>query len=84
VTQDHLVIELAIDPALDDALDVAEVAHHVPRIECIAADVDFHDGVVPMRMPADAVIIHQAVAVAELDPLGDRVHSPVMLIPKSE
>ena len=31
--QDHLVIQLAIDPALDHPLDVAEVTHHVAVVE---------------------------------------------------
>src|SRR5712691_1687382 len=33
VPQQHLVIELLVDPALDDALDVAEIAHHVTVVQ---------------------------------------------------
>src|SRR5260221_10970110 len=33
VAQQHLVIEFRVDPALDDALDVAEVADHVAIVE---------------------------------------------------
>jgi hypothetical protein len=32
-----------------------------------------------VRVLADAVVIEQAVAVAEVDALGDRVHRPVIL-----
>ena len=31
--EDHLVIELAVDPSFDDALDVGEVADHVAIVE---------------------------------------------------
>ena len=72
--QDHLVIELAIDPAFDDPLDVAEIHHHVAVVEAVGADVDLDRRVVAVRVLADAVVVEQPVAVAELDPLGDEVH----------
>ena len=68
------MIELAIDPALHDALDVAEVGDHVAAVEPIGAHLDFGDGVVAVRMLADAVVVEQAMAVAELDALGDEIH----------
>ena len=74
VPQHHLVIELAIDPALDDPLDVAEVAHHVAAVERVGAHFDFRDGVVAVRMLADAVVVEQPMAVAEVDALGDGIH----------
>ena len=75
VTEDHLVIELAIDPALDDPLDVAEVADHVAVVERVGAHLDLRRGVVAVRVLADAVVVEQPVAVAEVDFLGDRVHT---------
>ena len=69
--KDHLVIELAVDPSLDDALDVGEIAHHVAVVERAAADFDLGDGIVAVRMFADAVVVEQPVAVAELNFLGD-------------
>src|SRR6187431_425937 len=77
--QDHLVIELLIDPALDDAFDVAEVSDHVAAVESGGPDMDLDNRVVPVRVLAHAVVIHQSMAVAELDPLGHGVHRPVML-----
>ena len=68
--EDHLVIDRLVDPALDDSLDVAEVAHHVARVEGAGAHLDFRNGVVAVRMLADAVVVEQAMAVAELDLLG--------------
>ncbi len=75
VTKDHLVIQFAVDPALDDALDVAEVGDHVAAVEFGRAHVHFDDGVVPVRMFADAVVVEQPVSVAEIDALRDEIHS---------
>src|SRR5688572_29733824 len=68
------MVELAVDPPLDETLDVAEVGHHVARVEAFSANLDFGDGVVSVRMLAHADVVHQAVPVTELDALGDRVH----------
>ena len=69
--QDHLVIELFINPSLHDTLDVAEVADHVAIVERAGSHFNLGNGVVAMRVLADAVIIEQAVAVAELNFLRD-------------
>ena len=69
------MIELAIDPAFDDALDVAEVG--TPCCGCRGVSVRTSisaERVVAVRMLADAVVVEQAVAVAELDALGDEIH----------
>src|SRR5262245_57757173 len=71
VPENHLMIELAIDPALHDALDVGEIAHHVAVVERSAADLDLGDGIVPVRMLADAVVVEQPVAVAEFNAFGN-------------
>ena len=68
--QNHLVIELAVDPPLDNPLDVGKIADHVAAVERAAGDFDFGHRVVAVRMLADAVVIEQAVAVAELNLLG--------------
>ena len=75
VAQNHLVIELAIDPALHEPLDVRKIGDHVARVEPIGPDVDLDDGVVAVRMFADAVVVEQPVAVAEVDALGDEIHA---------
>src|SRR5476649_542481 len=62
-----ILIELGVDPAFDDPLDVAEIAHHVAVVERPGADFDFRGGVVAVRMFADAVVVEQPVAVAEID-----------------
>src|SRR5438874_12130654 len=40
VSQQHLVIELLVDPAFDHAFDVAEVADHVAIVERSGANLD--------------------------------------------
>jgi hypothetical protein len=34
---------------------------------------------VAVRMPTHALVIQQTMSVAEVNPLGDRVHDPVIL-----
>src|SRR5437867_9556924 len=74
VTQQHFVIDLLIDPALDDSLDIAEVAHHVAAVELSGAHFDFCDRIVPMRMLADAVVVEQPMAITEINTFSDRIH----------
>ena len=80
VAQQHLVVELAVDPALDHPLDVAEVADHVAVVERAGAHLDFGHGVVAVRMLADAVVVEQAVAVAEVDTFRDGRHGGIVSI----
>jgi hypothetical protein len=72
--EDHSVIQLTVDPAFHNPLDVAEVANHVASIEGIVPYLDFSHRVVSVRVLADAVIVQQSMAVAELDALGHGVH----------
>ena len=72
------MIELPIDPAFDHPLDVAEIRHHVPRVEAVGTDLDLRQRIVAVRMLADAVVVEQAMAVTELDAFGDEIHSRVL------
>ena len=65
------MIQFASIQPFHDPLDVAEVAHHVAVVERVGADLDLGQRIVPVGMLADAAVIEQAVAVAELDALGD-------------
>ena len=40
----------------------------------VGAHVDLDDGVVAVRVLADAVVVEQPVAVTEVDALGDEIH----------
>src|SRR5262249_42412747 len=74
VPQQHLVIQLVIDPAFHEPLDVAEIAHHVAAVERPRAHFDLGDRVVAVRMLADAVVIEEPVPVAEVDALRNGIH----------
>ena len=68
------MIDVFVDPALDHTLDVAEVAHHIAIVERARADFDLGNRVVAVWMLANAIVIEQSMAVAELDFLGHGVH----------
>jgi len=74
VPQDHLVIQLAIDPRLDGAFDVCEIHDHVPRVQRPGGDVDFDRRVVTVQVPAHAVVVEKAMAVTEVETFRDAVH----------
>src|SRR5882672_10256048 len=74
LAQDHLVVELAVDPPLDYALDIAEIADHVAVVERPGPHFDLGHRVVAVGMLADAVVVEQPVAVAEIYPFRDGVH----------
>ena len=71
VTEDHLMVELAIDPRLDDPLDVAEITDHVTRIERATPNFDLGHGVVAVRVFTHTVVVEETMAVAEVDAFGD-------------
>ena len=51
------MIELPVDPTLDDNVDVAKVHHHASMIQCGCFNLDLGFGVVPVQMPALATVI---------------------------
>ena len=48
---------------------------HVAPVQAVGAYLDLCHGVVPVRVLADSVVIEKTMAVAEIDSLGDRVHT---------
>src|ERR1051325_3073448 len=74
LVQDHAMIEVGVDPGADDALDGGEVDDHAERIEPIRLQGDDGAAVVPVQMPALAVVLQQAMAVAEADLARDLEH----------
>lgn len=59
-------------------LDIVEVDDHAALIERLGAELNLHFRVVPMQEPALAVVIEQAMAVAEMDFFGDGVHKLII------
>jgi hypothetical protein len=80
--RDHLVVELAVYPALDDALDVGESQTISAIVERTAADLDSRRlRLWAVRVLADAVVLQQPVAVSrtQFSLVTEYMHSLVML-----
>ena len=71
--QEHLVIQFGIDPGLDHLVDVAEIHDHAPVVQMIADNFHFNSAVVAVEMTTLPLVVEQAMAVAEIDVLGDSV-----------
>ena len=71
--QEHLVIQFGIDPGLDHLIDIAKIHHHAPMVEMFADNLHFNSAVVAVEMATFPLIVEQAMAVAEIDVLGDSV-----------
>ena len=71
VAQQHLVIELASIQPLTTRLMSLKSQTMLRLSSDAGAHLDFRHGVVAVRMLADAVVVEQPVAVAEIDRLGD-------------
>src|SRR5262249_34365221 len=63
--QQHLVVELGVDPAADDALEQREVEHHAQRVEAVGGERDGGAAVVAVQVAALALVLQEPVAVAE-------------------
>ncbi len=73
-SQNHLVIDLSVDPALHQMLDVTKITHHASLIESCRSDFHLGNGVVAMWMLAHSVIIEQAMPVTKTHTLDDGIH----------
>jgi hypothetical protein len=56
-----------IDPGVKDVFDLGEIAHHAPDVQGVCAQLHFHLPVVPVEVAAFAIVVHEPVAVAEMD-----------------
>ncbi len=57
VPKDHLMIQLTVDPSLDNPLDLTEIAHHLSSIKRLSPDLDLSNCVVPVGMLTDPLIV---------------------------
>src|SRR5207248_7897482 len=55
VPQNHLMVQFRVNPPFHDALDIAEVAYHVPIVQRTSTHFDFRDRVMAVRMLADEI-----------------------------
>ncbi len=65
--QQHSMVQFLIDPSIDDPLDVPKVENHSPLVEILRLDGNNRPAIMSVEVPALAGVIHQAVAVAEVD-----------------
>ena len=61
------MIQIFVDPAADDPLDVIEIEHHAVRVEPRGIERQNRPTVVPVQMAALALVIQQPMAVTEVD-----------------
>ena len=72
--QEHRVIEVVINPPLHMLLDVAEIDQHAPVIQFVRFENDDGLAVVSVEVAALALVVEQAMAVAEVDFSGNAIH----------
>src|SRR5262245_15722235 len=65
--QQHFVVKRLVDPTRNHFFDLCKIHDHTERIELIRLEADDRSAVVAVQMPALAVIVQQAMAVAESD-----------------
>ena len=78
--EQHVVIQVLVDPLLHGLLDVAEIDEHPSRVELRALESDDCTAVVPVQMTAFSVVVEQAVAVTKLDLARDSKHDGLWLV----
>ncbi len=70
----HPVIEVVVDPSAEGSLDVAEIGEHTSIIEVLPFDGDDGSSIMTVKESAFAVVVDEAVPVAESEFLGDPKH----------
>ena len=72
--QNHAVVEMIVDPAVDAALDLVEIDDHPLPVEALGLDGDDRPAVVAVQMPALALVMQEPMAVTEVDFSGNAEH----------
>lgn len=75
------MVELSVYPFLDDLLHVPEIKDHSAFVEAVGFELDLDLPVMPVGMGAFAIIVEQAMAVAEMDFFQDFIQSSVLRPP---
>lgn len=74
LVEGHPVVEILVDPSAQGSLDVAEIGEHTAIVEMFSFDGDDSSAVVAVKKSAFAVVIDEAVPVAESEFFGDAKH----------
>src|SRR5271157_2934440 len=72
--EQHVVVQVLIDPALNLLLDLAEIDQYSPLIQLGALQGNQGPAVMTVEMAALALVVHQTVPVTEMDLAGDSKH----------
>ncbi len=72
--QQHLVVKRGVDPGCDDFFDAREIHDHAKRIEPVGLEGNDRPPVMAMQMPALAVVVQQAMAVAKTNLARHTIH----------
>ncbi len=70
-TEQHVMIEVFVDPRLNLALDFAEVDENATLIEGWAADRDDRAAIMTVQVAALAVVIEQTMSITEVNLADD-------------
>src|SRR2546428_4933797 len=73
LAEDHLVIQLRVNPGLDSGLDLLKIDDHPARVESFTLQLYFYTPIVTVKILTLSLVVQQAVPVTEVDDLGDRV-----------
>src|SRR5262249_45553017 len=63
--EDEAVVEGLVEPAADHTLQDGEIDHHALSVQGRSFEGDENPAIVPVQVPALALVLEQAVAIAE-------------------
>ena len=61
------MVEVVIDPRLDDVFDVGEVDYHASMVGFFGLDVYFNPAVMAVQVPAFTFVFQEPMSVAKID-----------------
>ncbi len=74
-TEQHVMIEILVDPGVDYPLDLSEIDQHAATVECLTLERDHCPAVVAVKVAALAIVVQEPMPVTELDFTCDPEHS---------
>ena len=67
------MVEIVVDPGLDDIFDIGEIDNHAAVVGFVGFDIDFDATVVSVQVSTFAFVVEKAMPVAEIDDSGHLV-----------
>lgn len=78
--QNHVMVEILIDPMPDGLFDVTKIGEHSSMVEIRALNGDDSPPVMAVQEAALPIVVDEAMAVAERDFFGDSEHRPAVSV----